>query len=70
MSHPFVNNDTSRPPNLMSLDYDYSNLDPSVRAYGSLSLMCKHRPAIINMLGQEDFRGKTNLEQLIAEGFN
>ena len=56
----------------MSLDYDYSNLDPSVAELmagpGALIPQQITDPAIINMLRQGGtFRGK-NLEQLIAEG--
>ena len=69
---PQASTTTSRPPNLMSLDYDYSNLDPSVAELmagpGALIPQQITDPAIINMLRQGGtFRGK-NLEQLIAEG--
>ena len=68
---PQVSASASTPTNLMGLNYDYSNLDPSVAELmagpGAVTQQITD-PAIINMLRQGGtIRGK-NLEQLIAEG--
>ena len=68
---PQVSVSASTPTNLMGLNYDYNNLDPSVAELmagpGAVNPQITD-PAIINILQQGGtFRGK-NLQQLIAEG--